>query len=406
MSAIHQSHRYARSSAFCILLCLFASPGLALECGEVLGPGGTFEMDADLQCDFPARVPSLVLMGGVKLNMHDHTLSCLSNLEVGGDGDGIWLEGANNEVSGGNIEDCGVAVELRGDGGHRVSQLNVFGGNRVLLGILSNRNVVQDIVASTKEGDRTFVVSGDENLVMHNQSLSVAGDGFLVSGNRNRVIDNSATSSGCRNFSVTGANNLLTDNEGLGNVIPACQGNFFIFGQSNILERNTARAGTRDGFYFGAFGASSNNVLRDSVAIANAGSGIHVANGSTEGEFVGNVATGNGQFDLSDDNPNCDNNIWGDNQFGTANALCISEICPSGTRSAPVLNSPPAPQPIGSDVTTSGSAPSPPAGGGGAGGGGGGGGVIDWLTLLWLTGLAGMVAARGSAPGRRMDPDR
>jgi len=68
---------------------------------------------------------------------------------------------------------------------------------------------------------------------------------------------------------------------------------FFIFGQNNILERNTARAGTRDGFYFGAFGASSNNVLRDSVAIANAGSGIHVANGFTEGEFVGNVATGN-----------------------------------------------------------------------------------------------------------------
>ena len=29
------------------------------------------------------------------------------------------------------------------------------------------------------------------------------------------------------------------------------------------------------------------------VAIANAGSGIHVANGFTEGEFVGNVATGN-----------------------------------------------------------------------------------------------------------------
>jgi hypothetical protein len=404
MSAINRSRGCPRSTAFCILLCLFASPGFALECGDVLGPGGTFEMDADLQCDFPRGVPSLRLSGGVKLNMHDHTLSCLAHLDDGGDGDGIWLEGANDEVSGGTIDHCGSAVALRGDGGHRVSQLNVVGGNGDLLEILSNRNVVQDIVAS--EGSRAFVVSGDENIVMHNQSLSVGNDGFEVSGNRNRVIDNTATSSGCNNFRVTGADNLLTDNKALGNLIPACQANFFILGQSNILERNTARAGTRDGFYFGAFGGSSNNVLRDSVAIANAGSGIHVANGFTEGELVGNVATGNGQFDLRDDNPNCDNNFWHDNQFGTANALCISEICPSETRSVQILNSPSAPQPISSAVTTSGSAPSPPAEGGGAGAGGGGGGAIDWLTLLWLTGLAGMVAARGSAPGRRMDPDR
>ena len=98
MHPINQTRRYARSSAFCILLCLFASPGLALECGDVLGPGGTFEMDADLQCDFPAGVPSLVLMGSVKLNMHDHTLSCLADLVDGGTGFGISLEGANDEV--------------------------------------------------------------------------------------------------------------------------------------------------------------------------------------------------------------------------------------------------------------------------------------------------------------------
>jgi hypothetical protein len=167
MSAINWSRGYARSTAFFILLCLFASPGFALECGDVLN-AGTYEMDADLQCDFPRDVPSLRLMGGAKLEMNDHTLTCLADPAVGS-GDGIYLEGGDNEVSGGNIEGCGVAVRLGGYGRHRVSKLNVS-GDRQLVIVVSGSNVVQDVVASL--GDIAFAVSGRDNVLLQNQSLS------------------------------------------------------------------------------------------------------------------------------------------------------------------------------------------------------------------------------------------
>jgi parallel beta-helix repeat protein len=324
--------------------------------------------------------------------MHDHTLTCLADPAVGS-GDGINLEGGYNEVSEGNIEGCGVAVRLEGYGRHRVSKLNVSGDGILVHIAEGGSNVVQDVVASL--GLIAFAVAGRDNVLLHNQSLSAA-TGFVVVGNHNRLTNNSAVSSGCRGYfmSFSGADNVLTDNEGVGNLNDLCDGIFVIEGFRTILERNTARASVNDGFTFSYGG---NNVVRNNVATGNAGTGISVLSGVTGNEFVGNIATGNGQ-DLNDGNPDCDNNIWRDNQFETASA-CIQMICASGTRSLPVLNSPPAPQPISSAVTISGSAPSPPAGGGG-------GGAIDWLTLLWLTGLAGMVAARGSASGRRMDPDR
>jgi len=44
-----------------------------------------------------------------------------------------------------------------------------------------------------------------------------------------------------------------------------------------------------------------------------------------------NSATGNGvgpnpsqDFDLRDDNVDCDNNTWANNQFGTRNRTCIN----------------------------------------------------------------------------------
>jgi parallel beta-helix repeat protein len=149
---------------------------------------------------------------------------------------------------------------------------------------------------------------------------------------------------------VDGQDIVLTDNVGVGNLNNDCEGIYVIEAFRTILERNTARAGIRDGFRF-QFGG--NSVVRNNVATANAGGGIVVIGRDTGNEFVGNIATGNRGGDLADGNPDCDNNIWRDNEFGTASA-CIQMICASGTRSLPVLNSPPAPQPTSSDVTTSG----------------------------------------------------
>jgi len=342
MTGVKPAHRYSHCSAFFVVCCLFASPGFAIECGDTLGPGA-HDMDADLSCNFPAGTPSLVLMGDAILNMHDHTLTCLADPTVGPSGDGIWLEGAHNEVTTGNIEGCGVAVELRGQGGHVVHFLNVSGDGGFLIYILSDNSIVHDVVASL--GDGAFVVVGDWNAIIQSQTLSAQGNGFWIQGNHNLFADISAIGAVCSPVTISGAHNHFEDSDAQGGSL--CP-TFEIAGPGNILERTLVLRGAQDGLVV----RSDGNQIRASFSDGNAGSGIIVRNGFTGNEITGSEALDNGGFDLVDENPNCDHNIWSANQFRTANASCIfGNVCsgvpssshvPSASAGTPIHNPRPA----------------------------------------------------------------
>lgn len=51
--------------------------------------------------------------------------------------------------------------------------------------------------------------------------------------------------------------------------------------------------------------------------------GIALELGSTQNTVTNTNATGNSAFDLFDGNPNCDENLWQNNNFGKANETCI-----------------------------------------------------------------------------------
>jgi hypothetical protein len=244
--------------------------------------------------------------------MRHHSLTCLNDPQE--TVIGIQLHGKGAALRGGSIENCGYAVELLDEGGHTVSNMSISGDFANLINIRSPHNVVRDNVSSS--GDWAFAVLSDENVLLRNQSLSAQGNGFVVGGSRNLLIDNSVTSSVCSGFSVTGSDNTLVHNESLGTLL--C-GTFFIRGQGNVFMRNTARNSVSDGFGIGGSG----HVFVNNVARTNAGSGLHVLNGSTGNSIVRTVASDNAMFDLQDDNPNCDDNRWRANEFGTSNNACI-----------------------------------------------------------------------------------
>jgi parallel beta-helix repeat protein len=67
--------------------------------------------------------------------------------------------------------------------------------------------------------------------------------------------------------------------------------------------------------------------IQECVSINNTLSGIYLENGATGNTIESNIAYSNGDgestFDLQDDNPDCDKNIWENNVFGSSNTSCI-----------------------------------------------------------------------------------
>jgi parallel beta-helix repeat protein len=102
---------------------------------------------------------------------------------------------------------------------------------------------------------------------------------------------------------------------------------------ANGFYRQTARRGNGIGLQIG--GANDNTVENNLVA-QNADNGIVIRNGSMRNTVRNNTAVQNSllpiagpnfgpTFDLLDNNPNCDANVWLDNRFGTAFPACASD---------------------------------------------------------------------------------
>jgi hypothetical protein len=69
---------------------------------------------------------------------------------------------------------------------------------------------------------------------------------------------------------------------------------------------------------------SNLNHLSSAGANGNTGAGIAVEEGSSNNQITNMSSGGNGgSFDLIDNNPNCDGNLWFNNTFGNASQSCI-----------------------------------------------------------------------------------
>jgi parallel beta-helix repeat protein len=96
--------------------------------------------------------------------------------------------------------------------------------------------------------------------------------------------------------------------------------------RSNQIQINNNVADGNNGIGI-VLNDSSDNQLAGNTADDNLFNGIFIDFGSTGNVIHGNTALGNGEFDLFDDNPNCDANKWSGNHFNTAFAVppsCIS----------------------------------------------------------------------------------
>ena len=247
-----------------------------IQCGDVLGPGGRFKLEHDLDCS-GSPGGAVTIRDGAILDLQGHIVACpVANVRC------IILTGTGAQLLNGAVEPgLHEIIVLEGNGRHTVWN-----------------------VTSTF-ADANIVVRSDHNQLINVYAASTINSAFIIVGNHNRLTDNIAH---CPEL-----------------IFSSC---VVVHGYENRLIDNFATSTTggtsalRGAFEIGG----NNNVLRGNRAIMNEGQGIVVR--GTGNSLTRNTALTN-STDLVDTHEDCDASRWQQNIFrtsrvgATASPACI-----------------------------------------------------------------------------------
>jgi hypothetical protein len=220
-----------------------SAAGHTINCGDTLGPGGMFQLQADLDCGDVS--PALTVRDGARLDLGGYTIrtiglvilldgqgAVLQNGIIRGSEDGLSLEG------GGWHTVRGVEVDTEGEGGisvrsdHNRLLSNTADSAIVGIGIGGRHNLLANNIGF---GQLAFAVGGDTNLLFHNITPSAIHDAFVIGGDDNLLVSNDATGGGDNGFIIRGNGNKL-----VGNVARGYSQGIEVSGQKNVIVRNSA----------------------------------------------------------------------------------------------------------------------------------------------------------------------
>ena len=281
-----------------------------------------------------------------------------------GDKAGILLQGRTGvTVTGpGSVTDFDGGVVIEGGGGNTVRQVlaqNNLGGSGTLYGdgIAIESSVNNLITGNSARNNGGFSGIGLYSAVDtdHPRNANNVSTGNVI--DSNVVVGNSAPRTPTSSPSSTDNDGIRVEPNTTGNTITRnyvadsgldgislfrASGNNIVRGNSvvhNGFFRTTARRG--DGII--VFNLADNNIIEMNVVRNNADNGIRIrpALGTTPGSSnnqvrnnyaVNNAALptipstpfGSQAFDLNDQNPNCDNNVWFGNRYRTASPPCTT----------------------------------------------------------------------------------
>jgi len=325
-----------------------AVPCLAqIECGDTVGPGGKFVLEADADCPGTA----LTVVGPVKVDLGGHRLRCLSASA------GIVVQGRSAKLENGEVDDCATGLAVGGEGGHKIDSLVVRDASLLGVDITSPNNRLTGL--SVLDSDRGVTVTADgqrfSDCLVFSPSVS---DGFSIQSDGNRIENCTSAETLNSGFRIEGNDNRLDDLRAIDNN----SSSIFIIGDRNRVDSVVAIGGFGSGLSvlgddneieeFSAVSKQSGagisvsgngNRVRASEAHGNPLNGLRVIGNSNEidrnrlfgngatGLYVegggnrirGNQALGNDDPDAFDSMPGCFANRWEKNEFGSVSDPCI-----------------------------------------------------------------------------------
>jgi hypothetical protein len=138
-------------AALLALLCgaatltpMLRGDALAISCGDTLGPGGSYVLDADVM-NCPAESVGLHIVGPVDVDLNGHTVACATVGSIFTIA--IEVTGKKAQVHNGKIATCYVGVQISNGIKHQLSYLTA-----------------QDVPIS-------FSIQGDKSKLVHNASV-------------------------------------------------------------------------------------------------------------------------------------------------------------------------------------------------------------------------------------------
>lgn len=314
-----------------------AAPPPAIRCGTVITEDTTLTHDVG-----PCNKGGLVVgADGITLDLGGFRVFGRDNRQK--DGIGILLPGRSGvTVRNGVVTFFDAGVAIQGGSGNTVD------------GILANRNVGS---TTGDFGDGIAISGSAGNTITGNDvtyngpydgiGLFGASTGNLIEGNF--IGNNDVPFTGEDGIRIEGpgaAGNIVRGNTVVGSTLDGIA--VFATGGNtgNVIEENTVTGNgfghlaARPGDGIRLFPRANDNVVRNNHVHDNAGNGIIVARvltstgveiAATGNDILGNVATGNVRqanaattFDLLDQNPGCDANVWSGNVYGTASPACAA----------------------------------------------------------------------------------
>ena len=280
-------------------LMLAAGPALAVECGDEITRHA--RLDRDLIC---TTDPALIVNGG-SLDLGGFAVVC--DHEEGAASVGIALEGRGARLHAGAVTGCVLAISVGGDGNHTLRGVTASASNQgVLIASDGNRLFLSHILRGLN--DAAVQVDGSDNILRFNSIAGSDDQGFEVNGSDNRIADN-WIGGVAEGIQVAGDRNRITGNK----IIGATDRGVEVRAGAHVIDANLIADGGADGIAL-LDTANGNRVLRNAV-YRNADEGIEVA--TLDNRIERNRVLLNG-LDLQDGTPDCDNNLWKNNEFETA----------------------------------------------------------------------------------------
>jgi parallel beta-helix repeat protein len=347
------------SVSLVLLTTVFVSPAAAghITCGQTITTSVVFDTDVG-----PCSEGITVGAHDIVIDLNGHRLFGTPNP---GEGPGIFSGGRRNvRIQNGTITqfDSGVSIESGATG-------------NVVTGMFIHDNIgFPSGAGDYGEGIQIFLANANHivnNTVIHNGTFA----GIVAYSSRDNLIENNyvmennivqvdvrephhppfvqqdigiwivSLAFGRPAVVRPSTGNIVRTNHVSRNGLDGIQISRFSTG--NVVDRNNVQSNgvgqvgtTREGDGIAIFG--DNNFVVGNSAIANAADGIAVERsrnpltgeifpGGVNNQFRNNRSFNNGtganpdvNFDLSDDHPGCDNNIWAANIFGTRNQPCIT----------------------------------------------------------------------------------
>jgi parallel beta-helix repeat protein len=322
-----------------------------INCGDKLGPGGIYVLDADLICsnsdpeEFYARI--LTIVGGASVDLNGHTLSCGPGLRFG-----LVIEGAANQLRNGSIVGCPEGILLSNEGS-RLENITLSnngvalhaeaGGRHLLihnhadnngaafwLSDGSGFNTLIGNTASHNTQTAFYLDGGKGNTLVGNTAVSNRF-GFSVSfQEETKVVGNTAHANTEGGFGINSSSGRGSGGAKLSGNIATGNGAYgFHISESQRVQAVDNLAQGNDGHGFVVSRSDTrfrdHHELKNNYALDNNGDGIRVELGATGNEIIGNTTVGHltPNVDLRDENTDCRGNRWKNNIFDTKSQDCI-----------------------------------------------------------------------------------